>query len=118
MYIIRKLLGQLGQYKLAAILAPIFTLAAVGLEVLIPYVMALLIDRGISVGDMGQVFQWGAIMLLCALLALLVGASSGVFGSEAATALPPTCATRSSRRCRPTPLATSTSSQPRASSRA
>ncbi len=57
MYIIRKLLGQLGQYKLAAILAPIFTLAAVGLEVLIPYVMALLIDRGISVGDMGQVFQ-------------------------------------------------------------
>ena len=87
MYIIRKLLGQLGQYKLAAILAPIFTLAAVGLEVLIPYVMALLIDRGISVGDMGQVFQWGAIMLLCALLALLVGASSGVFGSEAATGL-------------------------------
>ena len=44
MYIIRKLLGQLGQYKLAAILAPIFTLAAVGLEVLIPYVMALLIE--------------------------------------------------------------------------
>lgn len=87
MYIIRKLLGQLGQYKLAAILAPIFTLAAVGLEVLIPYVMALLIDRGISAGDMGQVFQWGAIMLLCALLALLVGASSGVFGSEAATGL-------------------------------
>ena len=87
MYIIRKLLGQLGQYKLAAILAPIFTLAAVGLEVLIPYVMALLIDRGISVGDIGQVFKWGAIMLLCAMLALLVGASSGVFGSEAATGL-------------------------------
>ena len=56
MYIIGRLMGQLKQYKTATILAPIFTLAAVGLEVLIPYVMALLIDQGIAVGDMGQVF--------------------------------------------------------------
>jgi ATP-binding cassette subfamily B protein len=62
-------------------------LAAVGLEVLVPYVMALLIDQGIAVGDMGQVFKWGIIMLLCAVLALMVGASSGIFGSEASTGL-------------------------------
>jgi ATP-binding cassette subfamily B protein len=51
------------------LLAPVFTLAAVGLEVLIPYVMALLIDEGIAVGDLGKVVQWGAVMMVCALLA-------------------------------------------------
>lgn len=87
MDIVRKLLGNLGEYKRQALMAPLFTLAAVGLEVLIPYVMALLIDQGIVVGDLGQVLKWGIVMLLCAALALLVGASSGVFGSEAATGL-------------------------------
>ena len=87
MDIIRTILSQLKQYRMAALLAPVFTLASVGLETLIPYVMALLIDRGIAAGDLGQVWLWGAIMIGCALLALLVGASSGVFGSEAATGL-------------------------------
>ena len=87
MDIVRKLLSELRQYKLPAVLAPVFTLAAVGLEVLIPFVMALLIDEGIAVGDMGQVMKWGLIMLLCAALALLVGSCSGIFGSEAATGL-------------------------------
>jgi ATP-binding cassette subfamily B protein len=87
MDIVKKLIGQLKQYKTAALLAPVFTLAAVGLEVLIPYVMALLIDEGIAVGDIGKVFKWGIIMLLCAVLALMVGASSGIFGSEASTGL-------------------------------
>ena len=85
--IVKKLIGQLKQYKTAALLVPVFTLAAVGLEVLIPYVMALLIDEGIAVGDIGKVFKWGIIMLLCAVLALMVGASSGIFGSEASTGL-------------------------------
>ena len=87
MDIVRKRLSELRQYKLPAVLAPVFTLAAVGLEVLIPFVMALLIDEGIAVGDMGQVMKWGLIMLLCAALALLVGSCSGIFGSEAATGL-------------------------------
>ncbi len=87
MDIIGKLLRNLGEYRRQALLAPVFTVAAVGLEVLIPYVMALLIDEGIVVGDLGQVLKWGVVMLGCALLALLVGASSGVFGSEAATGL-------------------------------
>ena len=52
MDIIRKIVGHLGQYKTAALLAPLFTLASVGLEVAIPYVMALLIDRGIAVGNL------------------------------------------------------------------
>ena len=85
--IIRKLLGQLGEYKRPAMLAPLCTLGAVGMEVLIPYVMALLIDRGISAGDMGQVWLWGGIMLACAVAALVIDSASAVFGSRASTGL-------------------------------
>ncbi|MBP3894177.1 MAG: ABC transporter ATP-binding protein [Atopobiaceae bacterium] len=84
---IRKLLGHLGKYRSAAIIAPLCTLGAVGMEVLIPYVMALLIDRGISAGDMGQVWLWGSIMMVCAVAALIIDSASAVFGSRASTGL-------------------------------
>ena len=84
---IKKILAQLGEYRRQTILAPLFTLASVALEVALPFVMGILIDRGISAGDMGQVIMWGAIMLVCAALALVVGALSGVYGSEAAAGL-------------------------------
>lgn len=87
MDIIRKLLGHLGKYRSAAIIAPLCTLGAVGMEVLIPYVMALLIDRGISAGDMGQVWLWGSIMMVCAVAALIIDSASAVFGSRASTGL-------------------------------
>ena len=87
MHIIRTVLAQLKQYRRAAILAPLFTLASVGCEVLIPFVMALLIDRGISMGDLGQVVLWGAVMIACAALALAVGIGSAVFGSRASVGL-------------------------------
>ncbi len=87
MDIIKKLLGRLGEYKRAALIAPLCTMGAVGMEVLIPYIMALLIDRGISAGDMGQVWFWGAIMMVCAIIALVIDTASAVFGSRASTGL-------------------------------
>lgn len=87
MDIIRKLLAHLGRYRKAAITAPLCTLGAVGMEVLIPYVMALLIDRGISAGNMGQVWLWGSIMMACAVAALVIDSASAVFGSRASTGL-------------------------------
>ena len=87
MDIIRKLLGYLKSYRKAATIAPLCTFGAVGMEVLIPYVMALLIDRGISAGDMGQVWFWGSIMMVCAVLALIIDSASAVFGSRASTGL-------------------------------
>ena len=87
MDIIRKVLGQLGQYRRQAVLAPLCTLAAVGMDVLIPYVMAYLIDQGITGKDMSKVCLWGAVMVACALVALVVGVLSGVYGSEAGTGL-------------------------------
>lgn len=84
---IKKLLGHLGEYRRPAMIAPLCTLVAVGMEVLIPYVMALLIDRGIAKGDMGQVWLWGGIMMGCALVALVIDSASAVFGSRASTGL-------------------------------
>ncbi|MBR3318042.1 MAG: ABC transporter ATP-binding protein [Atopobiaceae bacterium] len=84
---IGKIFSQLGEYRKQTLLAPLFTLASVALEVAIPFVMGILIDRGISAGDMGQVVLWGIVMLVCAAVALVVGALSGVFGSEAAVGL-------------------------------
>ncbi|MBR3328298.1 MAG: ABC transporter ATP-binding protein [Atopobiaceae bacterium] len=84
---IKKLLGHLGEYRRPALIAPLCTLIAVGMEVLIPYVMALLIDRGIAKGDMGQVWLWGGLMMGCALVALVIDSASAVFGSRASTGL-------------------------------
>ena len=84
---IRKLLSHLREYRRAAILAPVCTLCCVVLEVLVPFIMGLLIDRGISQGDLQQVMQWGAIMIVCAIVALIMGYLSGVYGSEASVGL-------------------------------
>lgn len=87
MDVIKKLLGHLGEYKRPALIAPVCTLVAVGMEVLIPYVMAMLIDQGISKGDMGKVWLYGGIMLACATVALVIDSASAVFGSRASTGL-------------------------------
>jgi len=84
---IRRIISLLGDYRRAAVLAPVLTVASVGFEVLIPYIMALLIDRGISAGDLGQVALWGAAMVACAAVALVVGVGSAVFGSRASIGL-------------------------------
>lgn len=54
---LKTLLRQIGQYRTAAILTPIFILLEVLLDVLIPYVTSWLIDRGINAGDLGNVYR-------------------------------------------------------------
>ena len=87
MNIVRKIVGQLGGYRRQAVLAPLFTLVAVMMEVLIPYVMAYLIDDGISAGDMSKVLFWGVVMIACAAVGLVAGVLSGVYGAEGSTGL-------------------------------
>ncbi len=84
---IRRILGRLGRYRRYAILAPVFTFGAVSMDMLIPYVMALLIDRGISAGDMAQVWLWGSVMLACAFAALVIDSISAVCSARASTGL-------------------------------
>ena len=74
---LRTLYNQIGQYKRASLLTPVFTSLEVVMDVLIPYVTALLIDRGINAGDMGAVYMYGGVMVLMACLSLAFGIMSG-----------------------------------------
>lgn len=82
---LKTLLKQLGRYRTAAILTPIFILLEVLLDVLIPYVTSWLIDRGINAGDLGNVYRYGGLMLLMAFLSLAMGVLAGRFVAYAST---------------------------------
>lgn len=81
---LKKLLSYVGRYKKEAILAPVTILGEVAMEVLIPYVMASIIDKGIRVGDIKHVAVMGALMVLMALFSLFFGAVAGRFSAVAA----------------------------------
>ncbi len=81
----RKLLGLIGQYRKAAIATPLLTTAEVVVDVLIPYVTARLIDRGLAGGDMASVWRYGGLMLLLAFLSLALGVSAGWTSAYAST---------------------------------
>ena len=82
---LKTLLKQLGKYRTAAILTPIFILLEVLLEVLIPYVTSWLIDRGINAGDLAGVYRYGGLMLLMAFMSLAMGILAGRFVAYAST---------------------------------
>lgn len=84
---IKTLLAQIKEYKTATILAPIFTVFEVLMEVLIPFVTASIIDKGINAGDIQQVFFYGGIMLVMALLGLVFGALAGRYAAKASSGL-------------------------------
>ena len=80
---IRKLITYIGEFKRDTILSPIFVTLEVFLEVLLPTLMALVIDNGVETGDMNYVMKMGLIMLVVAMLSLAAGTLSGVFAAKA-----------------------------------
>ena len=84
---IKTLLAQVKEYKTAMILAPIFTVFEVLMEVLIPFVTASIIDKGIEAGNIQQVFFYGSIMLVMALLSLVFGVLAGRYAAKASSGL-------------------------------
>ncbi len=84
MSIIKTLMGSVREYKTKAILAPLSVSGEVLLEVLIPLVMANLIDKGIDAGDMNQVLKYAGILLVLAIISLICGALAGRFAASAA----------------------------------
>ncbi len=79
------LVKQVKQYKKVSILTPIFTALEVVMEVLIPFITASIIDKGIEAGDMNQVYFYGAIMLVMAFFSLLFGILAGRFAAAASS---------------------------------
>ena len=75
------------QYKKDVFLSPMYTTFCVILEILIPYLTASIIDKGIAVGDMGHVARVGALMAVMAVLAMFCGVRAGVHSARASTGL-------------------------------
>ncbi|MFC2283574.1 MAG: ABC transporter transmembrane domain-containing protein, partial [Lachnoanaerobaculum saburreum] len=71
------------EYKGASIFTVIFILGEVVFELLIPYMMTFIIDRGVSIGDYGAVIKYGSVMVLLALLGLFCGVAAGIYGAKA-----------------------------------
>ena len=82
---LRTLYNQIGRYRGAALATPLLTTAEVVVDVLIPYVTAQLIDRGLTGGDLQAVWRYGAGMLLLALLSLMLGVAAGWSSAYAST---------------------------------
>ncbi|MBR4365732.1 MAG: ABC transporter ATP-binding protein [Bacteroidaceae bacterium] len=82
---IKKLLRHVGRFKTASILTPVFTTLEVVMGVLIPYVTAWIIDRGIMQGNMNNVYLYGGIMIVMAALSLTFGIFSGKFSALASS---------------------------------
>ncbi|HOR79736.1 MAG TPA: ABC transporter ATP-binding protein [Sphaerochaeta sp.] len=71
--------------RLPTFLTILFVLLEVAMDVTIPYLMANLLDRGISGASMREIIFWGAILLLCSFVALAFGILSGHFAARAST---------------------------------
>ena len=75
------------QYKKDVFLSPMYTTFCVILEILIPYLTASIIDKGIAVGDMGHVARIGALMAVMAVMAMFCGMRAGIHSARASTGL-------------------------------
>ncbi len=84
---VKTLLRQVRRYKWAALLTPLWTTAEVVMGVLIPYVTASIIDKGINAGDIGNVYKYGALMIVMACFSLLFGILAARFGAYSSTGL-------------------------------
>lgn len=82
---IKTLSGCIGQYKRESILTPLFTALEVFMEILIPFITASIIDKGIQAQNMSMVLLYGGIMIACAFLSLFFGVEAGRYASTAST---------------------------------
>ncbi len=82
---IKRLMKSVREFKKDALLTPFFVVLEVVMEVVIPLVMAMLIDKGIDGQDMAAIWKYGIILVLCAMLALVFGAAAGTYAARAST---------------------------------
>ena len=82
---IKKLASHLGEYKRAAILTPMFSVLEAVMDILLPTIMAFIIDLGIEKGDMNAIVKYGLLTFAVAAIALLLGILAGKYAAEAST---------------------------------
>jgi len=74
---IKRLAGCVREYKKQTFLAPLLVILECAVDILIPTLMAALIDKGIDVGDMANIWKYGLLMLLCVLTGIALGIAGG-----------------------------------------
>lgn len=82
---LRTLTAQIKEFKKDTILTPLFMLLEVAMEMIIPLLMASIIDKGVNVGDMTHIYQVGAVMVVAAGIGLFAGMMGGKYGASAST---------------------------------
>ena len=82
---IKKLVSHLGEYKAASIKTPLFAALEAIMDVLLPTIMAFIIDQGIEKGDMNAITRYGLLTFLVAAIALVLGVLAGKYAAEAST---------------------------------
>jgi len=82
---IKKLASHLGEYRRAAILTPMFSALEAFMDILLPTIMAFIIDLGIEKGDMNAIVKYGLLTFAVAAIALLLGVLAGKYAAEAST---------------------------------
>ena len=83
----RNILAQVKQYKKDSVLTPVYSALEVFMEVLLPYIMAIIIDSGIEKSNMKVVYIYGGVMVLVAMVSLFSGIKAGVHAARASTGL-------------------------------
>lgn len=81
-----KILGaQIKEFKKDSILTPVFMILEVIMEMIIPLLMASIIDDGVDAGDLNHIYKVGGIMIVMALIGLWAGLMGAKFGARAST---------------------------------
>ncbi|MBX4266634.1 ABC transporter ATP-binding protein [Clostridium estertheticum] len=80
---IKRLAKCVGEYKKDTILAPVFVTFEVIMEVIVPFLMARIIDNGISKGNLGYISKMGIVLVLCTIFSLFFGMQSGRYAAKA-----------------------------------
>ena len=83
----RHVLGQLGKYRRDTFLCIGFTALEVLMEILMPFITAIIIDRGLEAANLSVIYRFGALMVFMALLSLVFGAGAGKFAAAASSGL-------------------------------
>ena len=82
---LKTLLKEVKEYKFASIITPCFMVLEVAMEMMIPYLMASIIDKGVEVGDMAHIYKVGGLMIVIAVIGLFAGLGGARYGALAST---------------------------------
>ena len=70
---LRTILKEVKEFKRASIATPIYMILEVLMEMIIPFLMASIIDQGVNAGNIHHIYKVGGLMIVAALLGLLAG---------------------------------------------